>query len=466
METSYLIQALRYKCNLGVLDIADKLGVSNVTIYNWINNPNLLKEEYYDLIKEIIYKNNFNFDNCVIETKEISEEIKKIKNEDWRDLILGLQERLNFEQLQLLNEAGLTKDFHVSDWINGKRIPSDYKKFKLIEMIRRLKFQSSDLVNFGKETRQSIKFNNKWIPTHNALSLKDFHEEALININEHTFLNTICLFPNYRGKNPIKCITQGDKIIIFYDEKRSTRPEPMILQRHIEINNDFLVGLGIYIGEGSRNRKPKVTNSEPTIINQAINFYKIFGIEVPKLKAWIQLHERSNRNLNEVRNFWLENTLLKSDNLIKIRMKKSSGNSSIKEYGVLHLEANFILLQFLFNKLIDSVPVILYDLPKEMCISFLHGVFAAEGSVSLARSGSLRDVRYTSKRDDERLLIKNLLEKLDIEVHEYKKGFDLRVHGFENLRKLYEINIFKYHPLRDEKLKKGFINLSRNIIKR
>ncbi|MBI2629409.1 hypothetical protein HYW74_04975 [Candidatus Pacearchaeota archaeon] len=62
------------------------------------------------------------------------------------------------------------------------------------------------------------------------------------------------------------------------------------------------------------------------------------------------------------------------------------------------------------------------------------------------------------------MLIKDLLEKLDIKVHEYKEGFDLRVHGFENLSKLYEIDIFKYHPSRDDKLKEGFVNLSANII--
>jgi|GEM_PF-3110714 len=463
MDTKILVQTLKYKQGLRVLNIARELGVSKKMIYRWINGSRLQETKYFEVLKELIKKNDPNFESSIKETSEILAEIGNIKNEEWKDLILGLQEKLSLEQLQLLNVAGLEKDFHVSEWISGKRIPVLYKKFKLMELVKKLKFSPYDLINFGKEKRHSIKFSNQWLCVEGALKLEEISEEIFITKNGKSYLNSVCLFPKYKGKNPLKFLADENKIIVFYDEKRSTRPQPLILPKYLELNEDFLVGLGIYLGEGSRNRKPKVTNSEPLVINQAIKFFELFGIGSSKLKAWIQLHERSPKTFEEVRVFWLRNTNLEEGNLTKIRIKKSSGNSSVKPYGVIHLEASFILLQLLIENLIELTPLLMKETSKSQIVHFLRGAFAAEGSVELAKSGSLREVRYTSTREDERQMIRDLLERLGICVHEYKKGFELRVHGFKNLKTLLEIEIFKYHPIRNDKMLKGFRNLESSI---
>lgn len=459
MDAETLIQILRYKCGLSIQEIANELQVSKKEIYNWIGGSKPFDETYVTILEKRVIENDLNIELVSNEVKEILDESKKIRNQDWKNLILGLQEKLNLEQFELLSRIGLKKDFHVSEWINGKRVPILEKKFNIIKLVKNLGVVSADLIEFGKNIRESIKLNDNWISVKFAQGILNTGRNPLIFEKGEAYLNIPALFPNYWNKNPIRFVNLEDKILVFYNEKRSTRPQPLVLPKHLKLDDDFLVGLGIYLGEGSRNRKPKVTNSAPLVINQAIKFFELFGIDRKRLRAWIQLHERSVKNFSEVRQFWLRNTFLKEENLTKIRIKKSSGSSKVKQYGVIHLEANFILLQLLIKRLIDAIPVIMTRIPNKQTIPFLQGAFAAEGSVEIAKSGSVREIRYTSTRRNERELIKKLLGKSGIVVHEYKKGFELRIHGFKNLKKLFEIEIFKYHPIRNERLIAGFKKL-------
>lgn len=459
MNAGDLIRALEYKNGLSVIDISHELNVSRQAVYGWVNGSEPSDKRHVNILKKMFRENGSDIDLFCDEVREILEEIKKIKAQDWKNLIRGLQEKLNLEQFELLSRIGLKNDFHVSEWISGKRIPVLKKKFKIIELAKSLRIETPDLILSGTNLRNSIKFNNSWISVKDARNINDSDGNLLVLKKGEVLLKTLNLFPKYYNKNPIKFINKDGKILVFYDEKISTRPQPLMLPECLKLDDTFLVGLGIYLGEGSRNRKPKVTNSEPVVINQAIRFFELFSIHRKRLRAWIQLHERSVKNFNEVREFWIRSTDLKEENITGIIIKKSSGNSKVKQYGVLHLEASFILLQLLIQGLMEEVFTIVTKISRNQTIPFLQGAFAAEGSVEAAKSGSVRTVSYTSTRSDERGLIKNLLEKLGIVVHEYKKGFSLRIHGFENLRRLVEIEIFKYHPIRNEKLTVGFRKL-------
>jgi hypothetical protein len=393
---------------------------------------------------------------------EPDKRLDAIGKSEWKDFILGLQEKLNLEQLELLDQAGLKRDFHVSEWISGKRIPINDKKFKFLGLAVKSGFKPKNLVKFGKDVRQSILYNGKWISTKNAKTLEDAKGNALTK-DRDIYLNVLRLFPPRKGKNLIKFVDTGKKVILFYDEKRSTRPIPLVLPKALKIDKTFLVGLGIYLGEGSRNRHPKVTNSEPKIINQAIEFFDLFGVERSCLKAWIQLHERSTASFGEVTSYWLRNTYLKPENILYVRNKKSSGNAPVKNFGVVHLEINSILLQLLMAGLINQVELIVKNLSKKKIVPFLKGFFAAEGSVGLAKSGAVNEINFTSTRKDERDMVRLLLNKLDIIAHDYEKRFSVRVFGFNNIRKLVDFRIFEYHPDRDIKLNQGFVKLQSSL---
>jgi len=394
---------------------------------------------------------------------ELVKQINQIKNEDWKNLILGFQEKLNIKQLDLLDMAGLNKDFHVSEWISGKRIPVFYKKFKLLEIVGKSNFNINELISFGQFVRQGIKLNDKWISTARSMLSKDNLEDLLIYKNNKIYLNSFRLFPEYKGRHPIRFVGFGDELIVFYDQKRSTRPTPLFLPKLIALDEIFLVGLGIYIGEGSRNRKPKVTNSEPIIISRAIKFFKLFGVKESDIKAWIQLHERSTSTIEESKKYWLENTSIKPENLLSVRIKKSTGNAKVKQFGTLHIEVYSIMFQLLISRLIEITPFLCGKLSNKEIIYFIQGLLAGEGSVGLAKSGSVNEVSYTSTRPEERVLVKNLLEKLNLKVKDYSYQFQLRMFGFDNLKSIFNMNLFKYHPLRRDKLNKGFYSLKSSL---
>lgn len=390
-------------------------------------------------------------------------DLDSIKETEWKNFILGLQEKLNLEQLELLDRVGLKPDFHVSEWISGKRIPVNDKKLKFLELALKLGYNIKDLIEFGRYIRKSLFYNNKWIFIGNAKTLEDIKAEILISKKDGNYLNILKFFPLKRGKNLIKFIKKREKIMIFYDEKRNTRPTPLFLPKLLRIDKDFLVGLGIYLGEGSRNRHPKVTNAEPKIINCAIKFFDLFGIDRTRLKVWIQLHERSNASINAVKDYWLKNTYLKPENIRNVRIKKSLGSAPVEKFGVVHLEVNSILLQLLIERLINKTPSILRELPFQEITFFLKGLFAAEGSVGFGKSGSINEINFTSVRANEREIVKKLLNKLNIVTHDDNRGFRIRVFGFDNIQKFVDMGIFQYHPGREEKLNKGFSRLTSSL---
>jgi hypothetical protein len=394
----------------------------------------------------------------------VSKVISKIKEEDWQYLLLGLQEKFDITQYDLLSKVGIKVSPKISLWINGKNTPLYNSKIKFLEFILHKHLNIKRLIKFGKRVRSSIKFKNKWISVKDALTKNDFKNKLIIKKKNELYLNTPQLFPSSKDDKTIYFKPYKNRLLIFYHEKRSTRPHPLFIPRSLRLDEDFLVGLGIYLAEGARNRKSKVTNSEPKIINQAIKFFKLIGVDKHELKGWIQLHERSEKSKEEARIFWIKNTDLEKNNITTVSIKKSTGNAKVKQYGTLHLESTFILPELLVNNLLKFIPKILKNLSQQQSIWFLQGAYAGEGSVNITKTGSLNMIRYTSTNVLERGLIRDSLKNLGANVHESFKRYDLSVMGYKNLEKLIFLDIFRYHPLRKKKLINGFKKLEKSHI--
>lgn len=392
--------------------------------------------------------------------------INEIKVSDWMYLLCGLQEKLDLTQKQLLTKFQLngSRNSLFSKWLNGRNAPSYRNKLKIIEFVNPCGLDITNLIVYGKKMGKGLKIGDNWTFPIRTYKRDDFGDDLIIRKNDKLFLSMPLLFPTSFKSHNLEFILKDGKVVVFYREKRSTRPEPLVLPRFLELNKDFLVGLGIYLSEGAKNRKPKITNSEPVIINQAIKFFELIGVSKSKLRSWIQLHERSSKSFDEAREFWLDNTYLKKKNIGTIRIKKSMGSGKIKQYGVLHLESNFILSQLLIKGLLDLIPDILKFLSKQQVICFLQGAFAGDGYVNIAKSGSVNVIQYTSTNTRERRMIKSLLTCFGLKVHENNSTGDLKVTGYINIKKLVEFDIFKYNLWRRDKLLVGFDKLSNSSV--
>src|SRR3989344_7927075 len=169
--------------------------------------------------------------------KSISKIINSIKNEDWRHLLLGLQENFNITQFNLLKRCEIKRTSKILLWIKGRHKVPTFYKFKFIRFISKNKFNINKLIKFGKLVDKSIKFRNKWIFVKKSLTKKDF-----TNIKEkRDYLNILKLFPYSKNNKIIYFIPYKNNFIIFYKEKRSTRPHPLIFSKFIKLDKTFLV---------------------------------------------------------------------------------------------------------------------------------------------------------------------------------------------------------------------------------
>jgi predicted transcriptional regulator len=453
------LNILRYKQGLEMKEIAKQLDVSRDTIRNWVNGV-VPKDPF--VLRKINDMFNFNSKDS-LSCKKVLDVLWKVDDREWDKFVLGLIYKLNLSQTSLSILLGFkTYNPIISGWTRGTSNPNRHMKFKLVELAKIHRLNLQELITCGRFVQNSISFpTGGRLANTNASPKEGINEDLVFNKNRNFFINSCMLFPNDINGKSVKIIKLANKIIVFYKNDSRSQPTPLIMPRQIAVDETFLVGLGIYLAEGSRDRSPKVTNSEPSVINQSIKFFNTLRIH--KFKAWIQLHERSSKSFIQAKKFWMCNIHPNDVQITKVRLKKSEGSAKVKEYGVLHLEVYSVLLKHLINNLIQKTPYLVEELPNYLTVHFLQGEFAGEGSVDIYKK-SLRSVKFTSTNFNERRLVKRLLERLGIAVHEDEKRFDLRIHGFDNLNRLIQLDIFKFHKSRKEKLELGFKHLSQSHI--
>lgn len=103
----------------------------------------------------------------------------------------------------------------------------------------------------------------------------------------------------------------------------------------------FLLGIGIYIGEGSKaGNLVRIVNSDPRIIKFSIQWFKnCFGLNESNFK--IRIHMYPDNNEDKVLTFWRNELNLPKETFhtpyIDRRLNKKSKKTNILPYGTAHL---------------------------------------------------------------------------------------------------------------------------------
>ena len=148
MKARRCIEILMFKADLNMKDIASRLDVDTKTVYNWYNYVEPRNIEFYKRLEKLVMESGFDNEKTVKEIIEAEEIIKNVGKKEWKDFILGLQEKLNLEQFELLDKAGLKRDFHVSEWISGKRIPNHFQRFRFAGLCLKHFFKTIEMIMF------------------------------------------------------------------------------------------------------------------------------------------------------------------------------------------------------------------------------------------------------------------------------------------------------------------------------
>ncbi|OGM99706.1 MAG: hypothetical protein A3B91_01550 [Candidatus Yanofskybacteria bacterium RIFCSPHIGHO2_02_FULL_41_29] len=103
----------------------------------------------------------------------------------------------------------------------------------------------------------------------------------------------------------------------------------------------WLLGLGLYIGEGTKTyENVRIINSDPNVVNLAIKWFK----EICKVKndnITITLHLYPDNDLKECIDFWMETTGLTLKNFRKTQLDRRKDKSTIRKralpFGTAHI---------------------------------------------------------------------------------------------------------------------------------
>lgn len=236
---------------------------------------------------------------------------------------------------------------------------------------------------------------------------------------------------------------KNNKIKITYTNPRGGQPKSLVLNKYVEHTSEFLVGLGIYFGDGGKTEL-EITNSNPKVITYALNFLRMLGFVTKELNYQLVLHEiyKDIITENEAKEFWKSHGI---PHINSVHWHKKGSNKTLenhknlpKKFGYLSIRyysrLGGLVLYFLIKYVINNLQT------KAEIIGFLQGAFAAEGSVLLQKNGDLMSVRYTTI-SDEKEIIRNLLETISITTKDY--GSDLGIVGKENFLKLSNFEILK-----------------------
>lgn len=112
----------------------------------------------------------------------------------------------------------------------------------------------------------------------------------------------------------------------------------------LSLNPQFMFGLALYIGEGSKTNQNGLclSNCDPRVIRKGLEFFRAIGIPARSMRCAIHLHP--GLCVNTAERYWQGVTGLASTNFQKTTVALSQASTSrkgnVQEYGTCHIKAS------------------------------------------------------------------------------------------------------------------------------
>jgi len=221
------------------------------------------------------------------------------------------------------------------------------------------------------------------------------------------------------------------------------------VNRFISLDELFMGGLGLWRGEGGQKKGIYFGNSDISLLQHFLDFVEQ-KIGLPRGKFKVTINVPAQPNSEDVKGKWSNELRIPAENFTGICVDPRIN----KEYAQVYFNS-VILAELMKNFYLKSKEIVL--LHPELCIHFLRGLFAAEGSVILKSSGVLHHVTFSSKDGELIQLLRQCLRLLGVEPNSYSvKGMNLQIYGLPNFRRIRELGIHTLHPEKREKFERGF----------
>ena len=256
----------------------------------------------------------------------------------------------------------------------------------------------------------------------------------------------------------------GQEILLYKDEAKiilytaikgwsnGKWPKETAINRYMMLDTLALEGLGIWEGEGGKNKGLYFGNSSQELLMHFLKFVEDrLGIRREKFKVTVN---SPNIKAN-VKEKWSKILQIPLGNFTNV----CSDTRSNLEYAQIYI--NSVILVGLMKNLQEKIrPIILSS--KENTISFLRGIFAAEGSVILKESGVLFHIDFSTKDLEAIKFYKKCLDRLGVAHGKYMaQGQKFPIYGWRNFKRFKELSIHTLHPEKRAKFELGFANYKR-----
>ena len=298
-----------------------------------------------------------------------------------------------------------------------------------------------------KHVRDLFKIYNlpsaKLIPKHGFIK----------NLDNNAYLDVYNLLPRKtRSGYNIYAKAKGRKIKFWYQPLTRKKGE-LILPHYIPLDEFFITGLGLSIGDGLNN--PDLTNTHYTFANTTPDLIKYNYLWLTKYfklnKNKIQVYGLNRIDCDENKDKKIISSLLKI-NYNKIKIYKTNRNNKLD----IIIQLGDVIFQTLYLRLFKTLKKIIVK-NKEYRRAFLKGLFAAEGHVKHSVYGTIESLTFAFNQKTEEgvaKFIKDCLRREGIKSKTDKNGH-LYFCGYEQMIKFYLGGMISLNKEKERK----FLNL-------
>lgn len=277
----------------------------------------------------------------------------------------------------------------------------------------------------------------------------------LVEVAKETFKNKILITKNLK-KNKIK---------IWYKNKKGRNPKPIILTRFLKLDKNFYEIIGMYFGDGlkslsgSGNRQIYFANTEWNLHKAWVDFLNKFDISKNELHYQIQIGERNEKfDKDKIKKYWSDKLNLPLENFNKVSIKK---NKRTKQNVVLLIAFYSKIYSLLFRNLYNWCLENKLKQTKNI-VSFVKGLFAAEGSVRVTKTGVIHSVGISAGTHEKREFIRKLLKRLNIRSVNSSKRREVQITGYINFYFFKKLKLHITHPEKLERFNICFSKMKKN----
>jgi len=246
------------------------------------------------------------------------------------------------------------------------------------------------------------------------------------------------------------------KIILYTEVKGWSNgkwPKEIVIRRFMTLDALTFEGLGLWVGEGGKDKGLYFGNSNPELLLHFLKFAdEKLGINRRNFKVTLNVPMLKDENLIKMR--WSEILQIPIGNFTRICIDPRIS----KEYAQIYY--NSILLVELIKALQKEVePAILST--QQFAAPFLRGMFAAEGQVAFRKHGAFY-ITFSSANLELVSFLKKCLQSVGITSGKYMhQSRKFPIYGYKNLKRFKELGIHTLHPEKRAKFELGFANYKR-----